>query len=243
MIESIIKLFEIITHPNGGLNYVLKKGSSISSFILNKALSNYHIKPETIIDVGANIGQFALASNRFFKNALIYSFEPLPDAFNVLLKNIKNIKNISAFNFALGNSNGTLEFYQNEYSHSSSALPISDDHKKHFPKTTNTKQIIVPLKKLDEFVESIQFVRPSLLKLDVQGYEKQVLEGAIENMKHIDYLLFETSFVQLYKNELLFNDMHEYVTNLGFEFIAPLGFLRGNNSQILQMDVLYKNRI
>jgi hypothetical protein len=58
----------------------------------------------------------------------------------------------------------------------------------------------------------------------------------------IDYLLFETSFVTMYDGEPLFDEMHNFVKELGFEFIAPVGFLQTNDLQILQMDLLYKRR-
>ncbi len=88
----------------------------------------------------------------------------------------------------------------------------------------------------------MELKQPALLKLDVQGFEKEVLKGATNTLNKIDYLLFEASFVTMYKGEPLFEEMHTYVKEIGFELIAPIGFLQSENLQILQMDMLYKRR-
>ncbi|MBN2423826.1 MAG: FkbM family methyltransferase [Calditrichaceae bacterium] len=241
-VKKIIQLLEIIKHPKGGIKYIFSKGISISSFNLNSILSNYIHELKTIIDVGANIGQYALASSIFYPISNIYCFEPLPEAYQKLRNNTKHYKNIKIYNIALGDRKGSLNFYQNEHSHSSSALKISEEQIKNFPETRNIKTINVTVERLDEFSNSIIIERPVLLKLDVQGYEKKVLDGAKDFLKNIDYLLFETSFVEMYNEEPLFDEMHTIVKNYGFKLLAPVGFLKGNGSQIMQMDVLYEKK-
>lgn len=95
---------------------------------------------------------------------------------------------------------------------------------------------------MDDLLTNIPFMSPVLLKLDVQGFEKEVLKGALHSLRQIDYLLFETSFVQMYDGEPLFDEMHHFVKELGFDFIAPVGFLQSEKLQILQMDLLYKRK-
>ncbi len=105
----------------------------------------------------------------FSLNAQIHSFEPVPDTFEILKKSTSSISNISTYNIALGDSEGTIEFYQNEYSHASSALKVSEDQKAGLAHTKNYKSINVKVQKLDDFL----FVKPIknsvLLKLDVYG--------------------------------------------------------------------------
>lgn len=84
---------------------------------------------------------------------------------------------------------------------------------------------------------------PILLKLDVQGYEKEVLKGASEFIKRVDYLLFEASFVSMYEGEPLFEEMHDFVRGLGFRLVGPVGSLQTDKEQIVQMDMLYKKEL
>ncbi|MFA5804210.1 MAG: FkbM family methyltransferase [Melioribacteraceae bacterium] len=215
-----------------------RSSASISSYKICKNLRDYNIK--TIIDIGANIGQFSLAANHFFPNAMIYSFEPLPFEFARLSKNTNRRENIKKFNLALGNQCGTIDFYKNDYSLASSVLPISKQQKEFLPVTASQKRIKVSIERLSKIFPCLDVKGPVLLKLDVQGFEKEVLLGAVEILPQIDYLLFETSFIPMYEREPLFDEMHAFVKNLGFQFIAPLNFLRREDFTILQMDVLYK---
>ncbi|MEM6321269.1 MAG: FkbM family methyltransferase, partial [Bacteroidota bacterium] len=190
-------------------------------------------------DVGANIGQFAIASSMFYPKTQIISFEPVQESFSLLKKNTENKKNITTYGCALGDEKGTLTFYHNQHSHASSALAISDFQTAQIPQTQQFNKIEVPVRRLDEF--EAQIIPPALLKLDVQGYEKKVLEGGLRFLQKVDYLLFETSFVRMYDEEPLFEEMHEFVTRLGFTIVAPVGTLKANN-QIVQLDMLYKRK-
>lgn len=239
MFEKIQQLFSIVKHPNGGINYLTNSNASISSFKINQSLKEYVKDLSFVIDVGANIGQYAVAATSFFPNALIYSFEPVPDSFKILKELTNNKPNILAFNCALGDESGKLDFYFNEHSHASSALEVSDYQKSNIPKTKNTQKIQVDVYKLDDFKFPKEINSSVLLKLDVQGFEKKVLEGGTNFLKRVDYLLFETSFIPMYKDEPLFDELHQFVSQYGFEILAPVGILKVKN-KILQLDFLYK---
>lgn len=214
--------------------------SSIASFNILDRLSNYISDLGTVVDVGANQGQFANAVTRFFPKAVIHSFEPVPETYERLVVNTKPFSQIKTYNFGLGSDSGKIDFYQNEHSHASSALPISDFQKSELPETSKTRLITVPVEKLESVAAGFEPVaRPLLLKLDVQGYEKQVLLGAGSFLDKVDYLLFEASFVSMYDGEPLFEEMHEMVRQRGFKLIAPIGYLEVKEAQIVQMDMLY----
>ena len=102
------------------------------------------------------------------------------------------------------------------------------------------KKIKIKSERLDDVINEMKLDSPVLLKLDVQGYEKKVLSGAVQSMKKIDYLLFETSFTPMYNSEPLFDEMNTFVKELGFEIVAPVGIFQSENMKILQMDILYK---
>ncbi|HEV7349024.1 FkbM family methyltransferase [Telluribacter sp.] len=242
--ESLVRFIEIVQialHPNGRLNYLINRAASISSFNILIKLKKIVPDISSIIDVGANQGQFALAASRLFSNAVIHSFEPVPDSFLVLQQNLSKSSLTRFYNYGLGSKSGEINFYKNAHSHASSALPVSEFQKKEIPKTAQSTPINVHINTLDAVIDNLGHLpSPILLKLDVQGYEKEVLLGARDFIKRVDYLLFETSFVKMYEGEPLFDEMHEYVKNLGFQLIGPVGSLQSSSSQIMQMDMLYK---
>jgi len=224
------------------LNSLLKKGASVASTQILFNCRHYIPQLGTIIDAGANQGQFAIAASHFYPHACIHSFEPLPDVYPILQRNTRHVSSITTYNMALGNSTGTLEFYSNAYSHASSALQVSELQKNMLPKTATSHKIETPVERLDDLSNQLHLTAPVLLKMDVQGFEKEVLKGAAQSLAQIDYLLFESSFIQMYDGEPLFDEMHDFVKALGFELIAPVGFLQSEKLQILQMDLLYKRK-
>lgn len=242
LIKTLIRALRLVDQQGLGVFRAVKKGYSISSFQILEGVAVHVKNISTIIDVGANQGQFAIASNNKFPNATIISFEPLPEMYEQFKANVNNNPRITIHNMALGDEAGVIDFYRNEHSHASSALVISDKQKETIPGTSNTTKIQVKVDRLDNVAASWTLHGPVLLKLDVQGYEKKVLLGAPALLKKIDYLLFETSFVPMYDGEPLFDEMHTFLKDAGFEIMGPVGFLEGSDNSILQMDLLYRRK-
>ena len=239
---KIIDLLRVLIVTKQSFFSVFKKGFSIASSQIVYNLYKVDTQIETIIDVGANQGQFALVCSHFYKDAKIYSFEPVPETASVIKANTRHLKNIEVFEMALGSTEGSIDFYKNEYSHASSALPVSKLQLESHPQTAQTEIIKVPVKRLDDMAETIVSEGKILLKLDVQGFEKEVLLGATSFIKKVDYILFEASFVSMYDGEPLYEEMHNYVSGLGFEMVSPMAFLQTNELQIMQMDMLYRRK-
>lgn len=240
MIEKINRMFKLLRNDDVSLKYFFGASKSISSLELVLALKNHCNDFNTIIDVGANVGQFAVAAKRLFPSSKIYSFEPIPEAAKTLKNNTQKFSDIEIFCTALGSTNGSSSFNLNEYSHSSSILDLNEENKDIFPGVDKIIKIQVQINRLDDFINKLEIKRPSLLKLDVQGFEKEVLKGSSETLNSIDYILTETSIIPFYKNEILFDEMNDFIKSLGFKFVAPLAFLRTDDFKIAQMDVLYK---
>ena len=168
------------------------------------------------------------------------SFEPVPETFETLTRNTASFPDISVYNVALGDSEGSIEFYHNLHSHASSALKVSEEQKAAIPDTGQYKAITVQLQTLDNVKFKLPLKKPVLLKLDVQGFEKQVLAGGSEFIKNVDYILIEVSFVRMYVGETLFGEMNEILKKLGFAIHSPVGLLTAKDEKILQMDMFYK---
>lgn len=213
---------------------------SITSYFMVSRLAKQGLSPRTILDVGANVGQFSVASAKLFSNAQVHSFEPVPRCFEELRRNISGLGNVVAYPFALGDSEGEIEFRVNSHSHSSSALPLAQAHRNAFPEAREADRIKVKVLTLDLVFANVELPRPVLLKLDVQGYESQTIRGSIETLKRIDYVILEASFKQMYEGELLFMEIVRMMEGQGFRFERPTGWLVAPDSgEILQMDALF----
>jgi FkbM family methyltransferase len=188
-----------------------------------------NIEIRSIIDIGANEGQFITEILDIFPNSQIYSFEPLNDCYEKIVLNFKNNKKIHSFNFALGGQEGETIFQRSSASPSSSVLRMSNLHKKLYPFTANLVEEKVKIKRLDDVLKDVKLEHYILLKIDVQGAEAEVIKGASEILKKVHIVIIEVSYATLYENQPLFKDIftllesHDFIYTGNMEqFINPL---------------------
>ncbi len=213
---------------------------SITSYFMVSRLIKQGVLPRTVLDVGANVGQFTVASAKLFPNVRVHSFEPVPDCAERLRKNVSGLGNVIVYPFALGDDEGEVPFHINAHSHSSSVLPLAQAHRDAFPDARETQVIKAKVSTLDRVFADTELEPPVLLKLDVQGYEAQVLRGGVETLKRVDYAVLEASFKPMYEEESLFMDIVQIMEEQGFRFERPVGWLAAPGSgEILQMDALF----
>lgn len=214
---------------------------SFASYSMLTALRKQGIAPATVVDVGANVGQFAVASARTFPTAKIYSVEPLPDCLPKLRHNTRRLPEVTILPFAVGERSGSVTFRVNAHAHSSSILALEDAHRRAFPDAVEQRTIEVPIRTLDEILADCPLPRPLLLKLDVQGYETQALRGASRLLAVTDHLLLEASFRPMYQGEPAFEELLALAREAGFRFRRPLDWLADDaTGEILQMDALFE---
>jgi len=175
-------------------------------------------KIRTIIDIGANSGQFASKMRKLFPDARIISFEPLPDEFNKLNNRFKKDTFFESYNMAIGDVEETIQMFQNEFSASSSILEIDKIHITNFPETYKTKVINVKSIRLDDFLRNRSLDKQILIKIDVQGFENKVINGGKEILNSADILIIEMSFYPLYKEQPLFHEIYTSLFEIGFVF-------------------------
>ncbi|NMB87349.1 MAG: FkbM family methyltransferase [Chloroflexi bacterium] len=214
---------------------------SFTAYRMCTRLARQDVRPRTVLDVGANVGQFAVAAAHIFPGVQVISFEPEPASFARLQGNIRRLPQVEAHALAVGDLPGQVEFHVNAYSPSSSILPLGETHRQAFPFAREADLIRVTQVRLDDFLAGREFRPPVLMKIDVQGYEDHVLRGAARTLACSDYVLMETSFSPLYQGEQAFRQVLERMEALGFSFLRPLDFVdHPHTGEILQMDALFR---
>lgn len=217
-----------------------RNGCPIDLHRMNYRLRTMGINPKTILDVGAYKGFFSKAAHRVFPEAKIIAFEPLVDCYNELALLKESIKNFECFNIALSNKKEKSIIHRSSFAGSSSLLAMSDIHKNAFPDTAGEVIENISTELLDDFLLTRKLTLPILLKIDVQGYENYVLDGARETLKNCDFIICEMSFRELYKGQMLFKEMYCLMKDLGFQFAGPMSeLLDPHTSEVLQIDGLF----
>jgi len=195
-------------------------------------------KAKTLIDVGSNKGQFGLLTRKFFPDIKIHSFEPQIEELNIQKKNLGS-NNINYYNFALGSEEKISNLYITERKDSSSLLkPIETNSKKYLAKEIRK----ISVKRLDKLPGLNNIERPSILKLDVQGFELEVLKGSNEILNFIDYIITEVSFVEIYENQVMENKLVDFIQSKSFKLEAKCN-LSKIREKFFQEDILFIKKI
>ncbi|HEY9637597.1 MAG TPA: FkbM family methyltransferase [Coleofasciculaceae cyanobacterium] len=206
-----------------------------------KWLQNMNIN--TVIDVGAHKGEFALQLYTILPNARFYCFEPLPDIFLELQANLKDLNNFSIFNLAVGDQQGEITMYRSSFSPSSSIRKMADIHKNNFPYTSGGKLENVEINALDKITNKLELEDNILLKIDVQGYEDKVIQGGSHILERSKVIIIETSFYELYERQALFGDIHKLLAERGFVYSGNWEETKSPNDGLpLQQDSIFIKR-
>ena len=196
---------------------------------------------DVVLDVGASRGQFALHLRSLgYKNRIV-SFEPLSSEFERLKKNARNDSAWKVYHCALGDicCRGEINVAANK--ESSSLLKMLPSHVSAAPDSSYIGKEEIEQETLDSVFADICSENDRVfLKIDTQGYEKKVLEGAAESLPSIDTVQLEMSFIPLYEGEALFCELFEYLHGRGHRLIALEEVLADQKSwQLQQVDGLF----
>jgi len=209
-----MKINKIIRKPINLLGLDIKKFRPEVDYL--KFLEKYDIK--TVLDIGAHVGQFAKEIRGKLPQAKLYSFEPLKDCYQELLRNMSRDKNFEACNFALGDKEGKQKINRSVSSPSSSLLTMVNLHEEMYPHTKGGSKEEIEVKRLDDIFKISDLEKEILVKIDVQGYEDRVIKGGANIISQARIVLMENSFLELYKGQALFDDIYEMMKRLGFRY-------------------------
>lgn len=202
-------------------------------------------KIDLVLDVGANKGQFASDIRSCGYTGKIVSFEPLSQAHRELSQSSAGDPMWEAYTrCALGDDTGEVEINIAGNSESSSILPMLESHRSAAPESAYQGKESVSVKTLDAVAgQYVKDARATFLKIDTQGFEWQVLDGARDTLPHIKGILVELSLVPLYEGQHLWREIIDRLEAEGFILWAfkPV-FSDQSQGRTLQVDgVFYRN--
>lgn len=201
-----------------------------------------HNKIDVVLDVGANIGQYGLELRNIGYKGRIISFEPTKNAFRKLESISKKDENWDVFNISLGEFDGETFINLSENSVSSSLLESLPQLEEVAPRAKFINREKIKINRLDTIFCSLGINDSNIfLKMDTQGYEKNIIEGAKESLLNVNGIQLEMSLVPTYQGAPNFDEMYNLICNkLGFEIqTLESGYYNSNTGQLLEVDGIF----
>jgi FkbM family methyltransferase len=196
----------------------------------------------TVVDIGANRGQFALAVCRWAPKAQIISFEPLSIPAAIFRLIFAGDDRVVLHQAAIGPEPMIRQMHVSARDDSSSLLPISSLQTVMFPGTEEGAVAEVRVATLDEFISSADLQSPAMLKLDVQGFEFDALRGCESLLERFDQVYCECSFVELYSGQKLAWEIIDWLSARGFYLMGMFNPTYHRRGQTVQADFLFNRK-
>jgi FkbM family methyltransferase len=194
------------------------------------------IDADTVVDVGANVGQFTLLATMYLRPQNIIAFEPLTSPAETFRAAFADDDRITLHQCAIGRVESDSLMHVSKAIDSSSLLPITDLQTEAFPGTGEVATEMVKVRRLDSIISADDLAERSLLKIDVQGYELEVLKGCGPLLANFRWVIAESSFVELYEGQPLADELIAWLAENGL-------VLRGvTNTSGVQADFLFERK-
>jgi FkbM family methyltransferase len=192
---------------------------------------------KVIYDIGANVGTWTLLAKAIIPHAQLHAFEPMPEHCRGFADNTTQVSGVALHQAALGAEEKSANLHVMDFSDASSILPLADAGRVQFGIREIERRPIL-LATLDHWRASHDLPPPDLIKLDVQGYEADVLKGAPECVRRATAIITEVSFVAFYRDQGLFADILCLLAGYGFKLHA-LGMSTPLGQRLTQTDALF----
>lgn len=213
-------------------------GASIEHWAL---LQGRHVA--TVIDVGANKGQFSLLALEAFPGCRIHAFEPLAQPGARYRQVLGHRADVTLHEVAIAADAGEATIYVSGREDSSSLLPITERQATSFPGTALKETRTIVKRPLDAVLTAADLVAPVLLKIDVQGFELEVLKGSRALLPLVDLVYVECSFVELYAGQALAPEIQAFLEVAGLTLAASHNAQHGADGTLLQEDRLFARAV
>ena len=201
-----------------------------------------HKNLTTVVDIGANRGQFSLAVRRWAPNARVFAFEPLSGPAARFRKVFFGDEKVVFHQNAIGPEKSEATIHVSAADDSSSLLPISRVQEQLFPGTGEIRTETIQVGRLADFVSAADIVAPAMLKLDVQGFELEALRGCEDLLRCFEYVYVECSFVELYTGQALVDDVIAWLRERGYMLSGVYNMGYDRSGLAVQGDFLFVRR-
>jgi FkbM family methyltransferase len=191
----------------------------------------------SIYDIGANVGTWSLLAKAVIPEAGVEAFEPLARHCEAFGRALQGAGGVRLHKVALGPENTTATLRVTDFSDASSLLPLAEASRSQFG-LKEVEQVSSLVRRLDDYRIESGLPLPDLLKLDVQGYELEVLKGAAECLRSVKAVITEVSFSEYYQGQCFFHEVVEFLAGRGL-FVTALGVNTPTGSPVNQTDVLF----
>lgn len=189
------------------------------------------LKPGMVVlDIGANLGYYALLESRLVgEKGKVYAIEPVPDNIKLLKKSIEEngYTNIETFQLAMGNSEGEQELQLTSGTNWGTMMDMSNatEFYRNRLKKYATDKITVPTTTVDKFVEEHGIERLDFIRMDVEGFEIEVIEGMLKTLKSMPSmkLLVEFHYSHFNDPHNVFEPVYKKLFGCGFnpKYVIP----------------------
>jgi FkbM family methyltransferase len=200
------------------------------------------LRPLVVVDIGANRGQFTLAVRHASPAALVWAFEPLPQAAAIFRKLFVKDDNVRLFPVAVGRDAGEAIIHVSARDDSSSLLPITTRQDELFPGTAEASTQTVRVVRLGDCLNAENLHAPALLKLDVQGFELGTLQGCESLLHKFSWVYVECSFVELYVGQVLADEVIAWLRERRFVVMGVYNMTYDAQGRAIQADFLFEQK-
>ena len=230
IIESILLFFERNIHQK-----------RISNYLQNKSI-------KTVIDIGAHKGEFAQNALKIKSVEKVISFEPQKKIYEILNQKFLNNNKVNINNFALSNKVEKKLMKINKMTATSTLNQEINNDSLYFKfkslllyqKNSIISEEEINTTTFDIFFNNRSFDQNSLLKIDTEGYEYQVLQGSSAKITEVKYVLIENQYSQMYKN-VNFQDCHNFLLERNFKLLKKFIFPTLHYEDRLYVNAKFEN--
>ncbi len=235
MMSKLHKAWQVLNKP--GIAGAMLHHRVAASVEHESALSGLDCR--TVIDIGANKGQFSLMARHLFPKANIVAFEPLPGPAGIFRAVFALDTNVLLHSVAIGTRSGQQVMHVSARDDSSSLLPIGDAQSRIFPGTQESSVTTVETDRLANLIPLATIRKPALLKLDVQGYELEALQGSEELLDQFAWIYCECSFLPLYEGQSMADEVIAWLREHAFKLTGVYNMAYDDRGKSVQADFLF----
>jgi FkbM family methyltransferase len=193
----------------------------------------------TVVDIGANRGQFALVARHCYPKARIYSFEPLAGPASRFRTALGGDSLITLHPVAVGPAAGNATMHVTADDDSSSLLPITAMQQSLSAGSREVASEAIQIIRLSDLITAADLNAPALLKIDVQGYELSVLQGCEALLNRFSHVYVECSFVELYAGQALASEVIRFLLERQFSLVGAYNMYYDRLGLAIQADLMF----